>query len=526
MEDNSQGFLKKDKDNCEQNESTLDLIREFVEDDRDEHTHGKGNMQEGTDEKNTTDKNLFVEARRDRDLIACVKEEEEVNMEEEEKTFGEEKGSFLVSDNATATEESQKSVEVAYTDNEVMLLTNTFPLLESYFNNPATILIFSYLSALELMHLAAVSRGFKQTAMTPLLWKKLIQIDFKPTSKEMSIITMGANVNPTPLIKTMPIYHDNNINNTSNDTDTDSGVEITASRDYYIYKWKGLKNKITIARSRCDGYKKELKTDKKRARVECCLDFTLLRLFVPFSLASIISSMLLVTMWIDGKLTTNVFVCLSPFLAFIVYVFICSGINYVLYENRNGGGGSAVLGGMWANTRGPVHFLFVNIFEENKTTVLVVFVAIMLLLAQILMLGFKLSTEDVTSAHSQNVLQWELVFVPTWLLFILMLITPCLGCINISLFAALFILLWIPFFILFICLSLKLKGMENNTKHRNLRLALIFIPFWILEGVAMLGALVAVVEVVYRLRRDLRSYFSLILERLGELLLCWCTCRI
>jgi hypothetical protein len=267
-----------------------------------------------------------------------------------------------------------------------------------------------------------------------------------------------------------------------------------------------------------EGHRREARVDRKRMTIECLLDFSLLRLFIPFLLASLFSSMLLVALWIDGTVSGNICVCLSPFLGFLLYVMICSGINLFLYKNQSyNDDDHSVLGPLWTHVRGPIHFMYIQVFEEHNMSVVVSLVALILLLAQILLLGFKLSEDEVTSDHVKNILQWELVFSPLWLLFLLVLMSPCLGCMSISLFAIIFVFVWIPFFILFVCLSLKLKGMERNTKTRNLRLALILIPFWIMEGGAMLGSLLALSEIVYRLRRDLRAYFSLIVERLGEL---------
>lgn len=428
-------------------------------------------------------------------------EEEEENNEEKESTHPFREGVALLNESNVSIPQAKR----AYTEAELLLLSNTFPLLQSYVNNPLTLIILTYLSALELVQLAPVSHGFSHVSNTPLLWKALLRRDFKLTSAETTALADEVNVKPL-------LFHDSSENKEKECTSV-----ISASRDYYEHKWKGMKRRVAVARSQCHSYKLELSEDTKRARVECCLDFTLLRFFIPFLLASIFSSMLLVAMWIDGNLSTNVFVCLSPLLAFLIYMFICSCIHYYLYKKQSDGDeGDSFLGGLWMHSRGVLRFLYVDVFEEDNRAVVVCFAAMVLLLAQILLLGFKLSEEDITSVHSQNILQWELVFLPTWLIFLLVLIAPCLGCINMPVFIASFVILWIPFFILFVCLSLKLKGMENNTKDRNLRLALILIPFWIYEGGVMLGALLSVVEICFRLRRNLCAYFSLVLERLGE----------
>jgi hypothetical protein len=388
---------------------------------------------------------------------------------------------------------------------DLVQISNTFPLLPSYLNNPLTLEILTYLTAMELLQLAPVSRGVRYASTTPLLWKMLLQRDFNLKDSERMIIDNHGNVLELPLCKLSSVVSCND----------EAEVDVSASKSYYIFRRRTLKSRISIARSRSDGFKKVLRDDKKIMRYECCLDFTLLRFFLPFFLASLFSSMLLVAMWIDGTLSTNVFVGLSPLLAFILYVVVCFGINFWLYRSRNANAEGSFLANAWSHVRGPLQFLYVNVFDEHNVTVAVSLISLALLLAQIVLLGFKLSGTSTMTDYVDNILQWELVFAPTWLLFLLFLIAPCLGCINVSLFVVIFIFLWIPFFVFFVCLSLKLKGMENETKTRNLSLALILIPFWIFEGGMMMATLLAVIEIVYRLRRDLRAYFSLVVERLG-----------
>lgn len=384
-------------------------------------------------------------------------------------------------------EERVESV-VEYSSEEICRLSKSFPLLETYFNNPATLHVLAHLSAQELTQLAYVSVGFWHASNTPLLWKELLQRDFKLTEVERTRIVEGPNVaDPMPPQHTLTSPLD---------------ARACASRAYYMHKLDGLKKRASWTREKCRGYKEKLKKDSSRARTESCLDFMLTRLFLPFMLASGLSCVLLLAMWIDGDLHISIFVCLSPFLVFLVYTLLCCAFTVCLLRRQTEEGG-------WLQSRGAVHFLYTVMFEENGRTAVVALAALLLLLVQVLVLGLKLGS------HIAAALQWEVVLLPLWLLFLLALTTPFLGCIQIPNFILLFCLLWVPFFVLFICLSLKLKGMENNTKYRNLRLALIFIPFWVLEGCAMLGSLVALAEVVYRLRQDLRAYYSLVLEKAG-----------
>ena len=195
-----------------------------------------------------------------------------------------------------------------YTESDIVVLSKTFPLLQSYLNNPCVLLILEYLTAVELIQIASVSRGFRHTSDTPMLWKECLRRDFKLKSNEEVVINGENDIKSLPILKP-PLCKQSDIEN--------DVIPITASKAYYVYKWKGLNSRIDVARNRCDEFKKELKYDKSKMKLECCLDFTLVRVFVPFLLASTFTTMLLIAMWIDGNLATNVFVCFSPFLAFL-----------------------------------------------------------------------------------------------------------------------------------------------------------------------------------------------------------------
>ena len=49
-------------------------------------------------------------------------------------------------------------------------------------------------------------------------------------------------------------------------------------------------------------------------------------------------------------------------------------------------------------------------------------------------------------------------------------------------FALLVIFAWIPLFLFFVCLTVKLTGDDTNSVDGRIRMALIFMPFWIFEG--------------------------------------------
>ena len=87
-----------------------------------------------------------------------------------------------------------------------------------------------------------------------------------------------------------------------------------------------------------------------------------------------------------------------------------------------------------------------------------------------------------------------------WLLFILYLISPAIGAFSAGPgpFFGLLTLVWVPMVILFVCLTVKLTGIEDHTKEGRMRLALIMMPFWFMEGLFMLGSLAGFINGVYR----------------------------
>ena len=395
------------------------------------------------------------------------------------------------------TEENEFEEKISYSPEDIPSLAVTFPHLPSYFNNPCTLKIFEYLSAEELVQISSVSRGFCNTSMTPMLWKELLTRDFRLTPSEVSTLDQE------------PIIFGSPLSNRLLSRKTENRTSLSASRECYLHRLRGLKSRVAIARDRCEEYGSDLVLDSKKAVMEIIIDMLLLRSFMPLVLASFFASILLVAMWVDGSMKASIYFGLLPLFICIFYVLFCILLNALLYTKREESG--TVLGKFWANVRGPIQYMYVEVFEENNISVVVSVVALLLLLAQMVMLGFKLGGESSITFN----MEWEMVFIPTWLLFALSLISPCIGCIGMSLFVVLFIFLWIPFFVFFLCLSLKLKGIENHSKFANMRLSLILMPFWILEGAAMLGSLGALIEIIYRLRRDLSGYFALISERLG-----------
>ena len=121
-------------------------------------------------------------------------------------------------------------------------------------------------------------------------------------------------------------------------------------------------------------------------------------------------------------------------------------------------------------------------------------------LLQIIFVAIKLTPSGISSDIILN-LNWGAVFAPSWVLF---LIVPLLarGREPATLFLA-FLLIWVPFFVVLICITVKLNRQQYYGNGPDIRMALIFLPFWIIEGAVMLGALLFVFFGIHTLRLGL-----------------------
>ena len=90
---------------------------------------------------------------------------------------------------------------------------------------------------------------------------------------------------------------------------------------------------------------------------------------------------------------------------------------------------------------------------------------------------------------------WGIIFIPVWVMLISYCTTPCMNVIDdFGSFMAGVILGWIPITIISVCLTMKLDSFDHVISHTqasssysytNMKLALIFIPLWVIEGLVM-----------------------------------------
>ena len=92
------------------------------------------------------------------------------------------------------------------------------------------------------------------------------------------------------------------------------------------------------------------------------------------------------------------------------------------------------------------------------------------------------------SGNILSTINWGVIFLPSWILFI---ICPFLGCLGeLPFIMGLMVIIWTPLLIILICITVKLDRQENQGHGPDIRMAYIFIPFWIIEGSCMILSLI------------------------------------
>ena len=189
--------------------------------------------------------------------------------------------------------------------------------------------------------------------------------------------------------------------------------------------------------------------------------------------------------------------CAAPCIFFFFYVFCCIIVTRVMYGFQYSNG--SVWNGVWSNLHSPIRFVFSDLLDESKALTFISLFALLLCLLEILLVAVKLSTDSTPHIVRHN-LRWGLVFLPIWCLLTLFCLAPVIRLIrDKAVFFLGLVFFWIPLFIVFVCLVVKLDGLEDGNMHQaRMKMSLIFMPFWIIEGSIMMGSLVFLCFGLYR----------------------------
>jgi hypothetical protein len=397
--------------------------------------------------------------------------------------------------------------------------------------------IFPYFHAVELCRLAVCSKYFTRITSSPKLWNSLLKVDFLLEEDESStkgVITGagggGAESNTFHHLFYSGYGHHNNperINRNlaslsaaaasvpefarsfqpSSASSSSASLPFyqpvgpttsttsTAAKAFYIRKYKDLHNRIEGKRDEKVLFNKSIQSHYRMTWVEYILDMTLVRVLIPLPLITIFASILMIGLYYDG-VGVPMWVCAAPVLFLFVYFFVCMMVLFIVFHRRYVSG-SVVLG-VWNRLNCPLKTFYQDVFHESKKLLCFALFGVILALLQVLLIAVKLSVH-VTPAAIRHHLEWGIVFLPLWLLMAMYCISPLVRFItDRALYFSILIALWIPLCIIAVCLVVKLDGEDHHNRHGHMRLALIFMPLWVYEGLFLTGSLISIVLFYHR----------------------------
>ena len=244
------------------------------------------------------------------------------------------------------------------------------------------------------------------------------------------------------------------------------------------------------------------------------MDLLQVYIYIPLVVISILVFVVLLALKLDNSVQVTYWVVFSPLMLLFGYTLGCMALSSVVLHNVYNS--SSIFRGLGEHISTPVHFLMKEAPTAGK---ICAGVGILLCLVGCITLCMKLS--GMVSFH------WAFVFFPAWLILFLFCTTPCVGLIeDAGMFVLVGVLGWVPAFTLFLCLTLRLAAVEGQPlasgsfHYENIRMAAMFIPLWIIEGVAMLAALIFFCLAIYRHRLGYEDAY--VWETGGVFGLSWC----
>ena len=335
-------------------------------------------------------------------------------------------------------------------------------------NNDLFGLILSYLTAKDLSNLSVVCKHLLSDTSLPQLWKVLIDKDFI-------------------------------------EADVQNGEY---SKSTYVSLLTSLSERVIRARSE----KSQIEDDKYRQNriffLQIFLDVTQLRIMAILPPFSLFLTVLMLSLKFDGNDIAG-WICFVPIIFLIFYVILSIGVASLIYRHQFLP--DSMLRGLWSQMCGPIRMFYTDFMSQSSSGTCVSILVLCLCIMQTCLLSAKLT--GPSNGESNLSIPWGIVFLPIWCLFLLYCLYPVFGGIrevhDAGPFAASLIFAWVPLFIFFVCLTTKLNGNDARTADGEIRLALIFMPFWIYEGIIMVSVSVFLLHGVYR-------FYSGFLDRLDE----------
>lgn len=318
--------------------------------------------------------------------------------------------------------------------------------------------VFVYLDADDLISMGSVSRYFARLTMAPVLWNALLGRDFEKIHKPALNSTSSPIMEPNaPTAKSA----------------------YASRRTEFVHRTKLAQEWDVEAQA-------EAVHSAQVRKLEDVFDLLQVRVIIPLLLACVILTIALFCQKVDG-LDISMWACFIPLFAALLYIILSFRLLQVVHKHQFSA--EQLLRGMWNNFRGPVVFVYQEVLSGQMRLVYAVFAFLLVCIVQVLLVATKLSAS--TPSHLRDhYLPWAVVFIPVWLMMVAYCALPVfVRDIDPGVFLSFLCLFFVPLLIFFACLAAKMTGVQHHTKHRKIRLALMLIPFWILEAAALLGSL-------------------------------------
>ena len=220
------------------------------------------------------------------------------------------------------------------------------------------------------------------------------------------------------------------------------------------------------------------------------IDLMHIRLYTPLPTLTLIITIILFAIYVDGNNPTiSIWICAVPLYFFFGYVLLLYLSGHCIHQYDTS---RSVFRNLFENMASPIKF----ILKENARFQHVFKLVLSLLALQVTFICLKLwSKSHHIAGLNYDSFSWFAVFFPIWTMLVVGLIAvfPCSRVFNSEDYAGyiyFLVLLWLPCVIVLLCLAFKFESVDHpndsSVNRGDYRLALIFIPFYLVESIILL----------------------------------------
>lgn len=340
--------------------------------------------------------------------------------------------------------------------------------------------ILVYLSATELSVLGRTNRYFARVSRAPALWSTLYRRDF-------TLDDLPEHSDSVSQVSLRPTLHS---------AITVQSAAVTAySKALYTRRYEEYNLRLNRSKEETLQVQAEALRSARVYTIENILDLSQVRLIMPLSIGCVLLTIILFCQKVDG-LNISYWMCFIPLLVALLYAFLSFRVVQVVHQHNYSS--THILRGLWLNFRSPLVFVYQEMLGLQTSALYGILALLVLCILQVMLIATKLSPSTPPDIRN-HYLPWGVVFIPIWIFFALYCALPiAFRNIDPGAFVASIMLLYIPLLVFFVCLAVKMTGVQHHSGHRRIRLALMLIPFWILQALILLGSLFFLVAGIHR----------------------------